>query len=251
MRKIAMFASVAVIAAASSAAMAQSNSIADWSGGGGAGSGTDVGAGGGASSGGAVGNGGGGGAPNINTSISNAESDSASESVSGASNLGNNQAINFEGSEASDLSDAVPNVVVPSVIGNGACAGAGFSAGLGVSGLGIGVGANRIDEDCTIREYVTLMYNMCAADPGNRTWCLVADRMLLNEVDMINQAWNDVNNPPPPPAPVAASPVVPVVPVAPQQVAVPVAAAAVNCPPTAPDNAGELTRLFAQGCRWN
>ena len=144
----------------------------------------------------------------------------------------------------------MPNVVVPSVIGNGACAGAGFSAGLGVSGLGLGVGATTIDEDCTIREYVTLLYNMCASEAGNRTWCRVADQMLLNEVDMINEAYNDVVNPPPPPAPpVVAAPAA--APVTPAPV-VPVSTGpAVDCPSTAPNNAGELTRLYQAGCRWN
>ncbi len=256
MPRIAILAGVAAIALASSPVFAQ-NSFVDFNGGGSSGSGGYAGSGGGSASGAATGGGGGGGGGGtpgiVNNNTANAGSESASESVSGASNLGNTQAINFGGSEASDLGDAVPNVVVPSVIGNGACAGAGFSAGLGVSGLGIGVGANSIDEDCTIREYVTLMYNMCAASPENQTWCMVADRMLLNEVDMINRAWNDVNNPPPPPAPVAtAAPVAaPVTPVVTEEVIVPVAAPAVNCPPTAPNNAGELTRLFAQGCRWN
>lgn len=182
------------------------------------------------------------------TGTSNVDVDTTSASGAAAVNDGNNQAITFGGSTASDGSRAVPDVVVPSVIGNGACSGAGFSAGLGVSGFGLGVGASTIDEDCTIREYVTLMYNMCAA--GNATWCEVADRMLLNEVEMITTAWNDVHTPPPAPAPVAALPAatdaVPVVPVA-----APVQTAALNCPATAPRDSGELTRLYRVGCRWN
>ena len=195
---------------------------------------------------------------NAQTSNAIAGTNTEVETVSGSAaiNDGNTQAIIFEGSDVPDGSRAVPDVVVPSVIGNGACAGAGFSAGLGVSGFGLGVGANTIDEDCTIREYVTLMYNMCAA--GNQTWCQVADRMLLNEVDMINRAWTDVVNPPPPPAPTAALPTAAVpaaVPVetarAPSVVIPQVTRVSVDCPATAPRDSGELTRLFNAGCRWN
>lgn len=193
---------------------------------------------------------------NAQTANADATNDTNVETVSGSAaiNDGNTQAIVFEGSDVPDGSRAVPDVVVPSVIGNGACAGAGFSAGLGVSGFGLGLGANSIDEDCTIREYVTLMYNMCAA--GNQTWCQVADRMLLNEVPMITQAWNDVVSPPPAPAPVAALPTaadaVPVETARAPAVVVPqVTLVSVDCPATAPRDSGELTRLFNAGCRWN
>lgn len=185
---------------------------------------------------------------NLNGAIAGTNTDVDAFSGSAAVNDGNNQLITFEGAEPTDLSDAIPDVVVPSAIGNGPCSGAGFSAGLGLSGIGLGVGATTIDEDCTIREYVTLLYNMCAA--GNAVWCQVADRMLLNEVPMITEAWNDVNAPPDPavsliPAPAPAPVAVPA------EVVIPVAAPAVNCPATAPRDAGELTELFAAGCRWN
>ena len=86
----------------------------------------------------------------------------------------------FEGGEAVDLSETVPDVVAPS-IGTGTCMGVATGA-FAVSGIGLAGGTSITDEECQIRYNSVRLDELGEKDAAKQIMCLIPTARLALEV---------------------------------------------------------------------